>query len=273
VIRVPWAMPLGIAYREWLLELAKAEAEAGCPRLFAMKSDNAMYFADLTKDWSGPQRRDLLCARVKWLFNKNYGYAQSELTDAERTTDSHWDYPFFGRNLGLGAFRSPGKAAVEIARPSGRQTVVDADKVEAVRRLDRLELGEFKIDRKRLRQAIKDAMRPAFGVPEAVGAGWRYRAVVAGLEVATNLDFRGRAPSQFRYSQWIHLQNGQKREWLLDHGGISTLLGWPQTEWRYLTDADIPSAAELLVRLCTEFVEGVSGMWERSGLGAETSPG
>ena len=102
MIRVPWAQPLGEVYRDWLLDLASEEAEAGCPRLFRMKSDNAMYFADLTRDWSLQQRGELLRARVKWLFNKNYGHSQSELTESERVAGSHWDYPFYGRKLGMG---------------------------------------------------------------------------------------------------------------------------------------------------------------------------
>jgi hypothetical protein len=259
--------------RDWLLELARKDAEEGCPRVSRLKSDNAMYFMDLTKDWSVQQRGDLLCARVRWLFNKNYGHSQSELTEAERAAESHWDYPFFGRNLGTGPYRSPGKPGVEIARPSGRRTVVDADKAESVHRLDRMELGEFKIDKKRLKGAVKTAMLPAFGTPKVAGPLWQYITNVDGLTVSTRLDFGGRQPSQLRYHQWIHSIKDGKRVWLLDHGGIGSLLGSPRTEWRYLTDADIPEAANLLVQVCKEFVEAVPGLWARSGLtGLEGEP-
>ncbi len=273
MIKVPWAQPLGYVYRDWLLEMAMKEAEEGCPRVFRMKSNNAMYFIDLTRDWSMPQRRELLCARVKWLFNKNYGYAQSALTETERTADNYWDYPFYGRDLGLGPYRSPGKAGVEIDRPSGKRIIVDADKVEAVRRLDRMDLGEFKIDKKQLKSAVKDAMLPVLGTPQIMGPLWQYTTTVNGLIVSTRLDFGGRQPSQLRYHQWIHCISDGKRVWLLDHAGIGALLGSPDTEWRYLTDADIPEAANLLIQVCREFIEAVPGMWARSGLtGAEGAP-
>ena len=87
------------------------------------------------------------------------------------------------------------------------------------------------------------------------------------------LNFGGRAPSQSVHFQtgreraWP--QSGPDRVWLFVHGGISTLLGWPQTEWCYLTNDDIPEAAALLARLCKEFIDAVPGLWESSGLGRE----
>jgi hypothetical protein len=144
---------------------------------------------------------------------------------------------------------------------------VDADKVESVRRLDRMELGEFKISRTVLKGAVKGAMLPAFGAPKIAGPLWQYSTSVDGLTISTRLDFGGRQPSQLRYHQWIHCIKDGMRVWLLDHGGIGALLGSPRTEWCYLTDGEVPEAAELLVRLCKEFVDAVPGMWERSGLG------
>ncbi|MGH7438589.1 MAG: hypothetical protein ACRENE_23115 [Polyangiaceae bacterium] len=267
-------MPLGIAYREWLLELARAEVDAGCPRLFAMKSENATYFADLAEDWGVERRQHFLCARIKWLCTGNYGYPPMPVTEEEKAADAIWDYPWFGRNHGLGPYRSPGRAGAEFTWVGGRKSVVDADKVRALNRFVQREFGAFKIDRKLLRIALKEAMKPAFGAPVISGTGWSYVSRVAGLRVTTNLDFGGQKPSQLRYSQWVHLPKVTERDvGLLEHGGIGALLGWPQTEWCYVTNADIPAAAELLVRLCTEFVEAVPGMWERSGLGAEGGVG
>ena len=260
-------MPLGIAYREWLLDLARVEAGAGCPRLFAMKSEIATYFADIAEDWSPERRHHFLRARIKWLCTDNYGYPAIPVSDGEKAADATWDYPWFGRDHGLGPYRSPGRPGAEFTWVGGKKTVVDADKVRALQRYVGRESGAFKIDRKLLRGAIKEAMKSSFGAPVVSGTGWQYATQVAGLVVLTNLDFGGRAPSQLRYSQWVQRPKVTERNVpLLEHGGVDTLLGWPQTEWCYLTDTDIPEAADLLVRLCGEFIEAVPGMWERSGL-------
>jgi hypothetical protein len=44
------------ACREWLLALARVEADEGCPRLFGMKSEIAMYFVDVTAAWNAERR-------------------------------------------------------------------------------------------------------------------------------------------------------------------------------------------------------------------------
>ncbi len=268
MIRVPWAMPLGIACRDWIFSLARAEADKGCPRLFGMKSDMMMYFADITENWEPEQRYQLMCACVKRLFDNNYGYPPIPWTEEEKATWARWDYPWFGRDYGLGAYRSPGRPGADFTWIGGKKSIVDADKVRSLHRWLRRECGEVRVDKKLLRSAIKEAMKPTLGSPVINGTGWSYISQVAGLRVTTNLDFGGRKPSQLRYSQWIHQPKVTERNvWLLEHAGISALLGWPQTEWNYLTDADIPEAAELLARLCKEFVDAVPGIWEKSGLG------
>ena len=267
-------MPLGLAYREWLLGLARVEADEGCPRLFGLKGDMEMYFADITEDWSPERRYHLICARTKWLFTGNYGYPPIPVTEEEKAVDAVWDYPWFGRSHGLGPYRSPGRPGAEFTWVGGKKSIVDADKVRALQRWVRRECGEVRVDKKLLRSAIKTAMKPSFGVPVISGTGWSYSSQVAGLRVTTSLDFGGRKPSQLRYSHWIHQPKVTERDvCLMDCGGISALLGWPQTEWNYLTDADIPATAYLLVRLCKEFVDAVPDMWKRSGLGPESGLG
>src|SRR5262249_7873827 len=91
-----------------------------------MKSDIAMYFADLTVDWSHERRYHLMCARVKRLCTNNYGYPPVPVTDEEKAADASWDHPFVGRDLGLGPFRSPGKPSVEIRWVSGKNAALPA---------------------------------------------------------------------------------------------------------------------------------------------------
>ena len=273
--RAAWARSLGEACREWLIRLARIEADGGCPRLLGLKSDSATYFADITENWDAERRYHLMCARIKWLFTGNYGYAPIPVTEEEKAAEAVWDYPDFKRGHGpLGPYRSAGKPGVEFTWLGGKKSIVDADKVPAINRFVQLECGAFKTDRKLLRSAIKEAMKPTFGSPVVSGTGWSYSMQIAGLRVMTSLDFGGRKPSQLRYSQSIHQPKVTERDvCLLSHGGISALLGQPQTEWCYLTDADIPAAADLLVRLCKEFVDAVPDMWKRSRLGPESGLG
>jgi len=268
-------MPLGLACRDWLLGLARVEADSGCPRLFAMKSEIAMYFADTVAHWGTERRYHLMCACIKRLFDNNYGFPSLPWTEEESAAWADWDYPFMGRDLGLGAFRSPGKPGAELVwATSGKKRIIDADKVPAVLRWEHLEFGGgFKINKRLLKTTLKQTLHATLGAPEVVGSLWRYRTTAPGLPglmITTNLDFGGRHPSQLRYSQWLHQIRGQDAapRWLLDHGGISALLGWPQTEWCYLTDADVPAAARLLAELSKEFVDAVPGMWRLSGLHA-----
>jgi hypothetical protein len=263
-------MSLGLACRDWLLNLARIEAESGCPRLFGMKSEIATYFADISADWEPEQRYHLMSACVKRLFDNNYGFAPIPWTEEEKAAWAFWDYPY------LGHWRTPGKPHVEITWAStGNRTVIDANKVNAAYRYEEFEFGKSKLNKKLLKSTVREFMQRTFGAPEEFGPLWRYRSHAPGLIITTNLDFGGRHPSQLRYSQWIHQieSHGVEPCWVLDHGGISALLGWPQTEWCYLKDADIPAAADLLVRLCKEFVDAVPGMWERSGLSWEIPAG
>jgi hypothetical protein len=260
-------MPLGVAYRDWLLSLTRMEADTGCPRLFGLKSQIAMYFADIARDMPTEQRFNLMSAGVKILCQQNYGYPAVPLTDQERAAWAVFDYPLLGR------FRTASKPAAEITwATSGRRQVVDADKAAAVLRWEQLEFGgAFKVDKTLLKTTIKGSMRPTFGVPQMVGPTWQYKTFVPGLMITTNLDFGGRRPSQLRYDQCVSIMSETGALQLLDHGGVSALLGWPQTEWSYLTDADAPAAAALLARLCTEFVEAVPTMFERSGLASKSA--
>jgi hypothetical protein len=254
-------MPLAVAYRDWLLRLARIEADSGCPRLFGMKSDIAMYFADIVADWESERRYHLMCACVKRLCDNNYGFPPVPWTEEEKTAWASWDYPYSLR------WRSPGKPHVEITwATSGNRMVIDADKVNAAYRWEQAEFGGVKLNKKLLKTTVREFMQQAFGAPEVGGPHWQYTSRAPGLMITTNLDFGGRRPSQLRYSQWVFQMIGERAVHLLDTGGISALLRWPQSEWCYLTDADVPAAADLLVRLCTEFVEAVPGMFQRAQL-------
>jgi hypothetical protein len=250
--------PIGLAYRDWLLRLAHLEASEGCPRLFAMKSDVAMYFADTVAKWGSIDRYALMCACIKNLFEGNYGYPTTRWSDAERAAFSEWDFPYFGH------WRTPGKAHVEITwASSGSRSVVDANKVKAAHRRDRAEHGP-KVNGELLRAAIRDVMTDCYGVPHIVGPLWSFTRLANGLTIKTHLDFGVRRPGQFRYWQSVSEAHGDRGRILLPSAGICSLLGWPRSEWCFLTDADVPMAAALLFRLCNEFVDALPWIVEHS---------
>ena len=251
---------LGLAYRDWLLTLARSEADNGCVRLFGMKSDIAMYFADIARNWTPDRCYQLMCAGTKLLCERNYGWPPIALTDDEQQAWKSFDYPYKAR------WRSPEKPGAEITwATSGRRATIDADKVGAAHRWERAMLGKYLIDKKRLKNIIREVMRPIFGAPdEGIGAIWQYTIRLNDMKITTSVDFGGRRPSQVRYGHYVVQTKDQHSVEILRSGGISALLGWPQTEWSYITEADMPAAAELLARLCREFAEAVPWMAERS---------
>jgi hypothetical protein len=251
------------------LGLARVEAEAGCPRLFALKSKIAMYFADVTADWDAARRYHLMCERVKWLYASNYGLPPLPLTEEERMAGRQWDYPWFGLKP---TRHTPGKPGAEFTWAGGKKEIVDAEKVGYLQRYVRSELGELKVDKRLLRKTIKEAMTLRFGKPIAGTDNWKHEVQSSGLNITTALDYGGRRPSQIQYRQAVELTRGGRQVWLLDHGGVDALIGWPQTIWCYLTNEDIPAAAGLLARVCAEFVDAVPMMWERSGLADRSLP-
>ncbi len=245
--------PLGIAYRDWLLSLARAEADRGCPRLFAIKSDIAMYFVDTVEEWTADQRYSLMCACIKRLFEGNYGYPPLPVTAAESNAIGQWDYPYFGH------WCTPGKPKVEIVWAStGARGVVDANKVRAALRWDEVAHTRPKLSVKLLKASVRGAMLAKWGKPEVVGPLWKFSRELDDVIVVTHVDFGVRRPDQFEYSQTAWDASGTRK--LVKSGGISELLGWPQTRWYYLRESDIPAAADLLVDLCNEFAEAVPRM-------------
>ena len=238
-----WATPLGPVYREWLLGLARQEADAGCPRLLAMKSEAAMYFADLTETWDAERRYDLICARIKWLFTGNFGYPPVPVTERETAASARWQ-PW-----------TPWR----FSRTTVPWDPAAAETNRAEERYAQEQRGAYKINKPLLKRRLNRAMQDRFGKSRG---GYYYVTQVGNLQVATSLDF-GVSFGQFEYMQSIQTRQLDTLMW---HGGILALLGSAQTRWGRLTNEDIPATVELLVRLCGEFVDAVPGMWERSGL-------
>jgi len=108
--------------------------------------------------------------------------ARSELSEEEKAALARWDHPFWYTNQGgLGPFRTPGKATTEVVRANGKKFVVDVEKVEALFRHDRGDVGGYKIDKKMLKGAVRSAMAPLFGKPAVSGPLWEFRTAVGSL--------------------------------------------------------------------------------------------
>ena len=238
-----WAIPLRLAHREWLLSLARQEADAGCPRLLAMKSEAAMYFADLTATWDAERRYNLMCARIKWLFTGNYGLPPVPVTEGETAASARWQ-PW-----------TPWR----FSRTTAPWDPTAVETIRAEERYAQEQRGAYKINKPLLKRRLNRAMQDRFGKSSG---GFYYVTRVGHLQVASALDF-GVSFGQFEYSQSIQTW---QLDTLLRHGGILSLLGAAQTRWGRLTNDDIPATVDLVVRLCAEFVDAVPGMWERSGL-------
>jgi hypothetical protein len=245
-----WVMPLRFAYRDWLFNLARQEAESGCPRLRATKSEMAMYFTDLTERWGAEARYNLMCARIKWLFARNYGYPPIPVTEQETAAEAQW---------------TPWSQAV--SRSTRPWNPSAAEIRRAVERHKEEERGAYNIDKPALKKALSRSMTARFGKGSGIGAAW-YTTQIGDLTVTTQLDFSVRR-DQFEYLQHVKTR---KQDLVLRHGGVLTLLGWPQTRWGRLTNDDIPATAELVPRLCAEFIDAVPEMWDRSGLANKPPP-
>jgi hypothetical protein len=75
---------IAAAYQEYLLALARKEADSGCERLFAFKGELPMYFAEVTASWSADDRYRLMCARIKRRLGHNGGAPRLVLARIEK---------------------------------------------------------------------------------------------------------------------------------------------------------------------------------------------
>jgi hypothetical protein len=262
VIAALSSVALRVVYRDWLFEWANREAREGFSRLLAMKSDKATYFSEATAKWSIEDRHRLVRACIKRMFASNHEMPPLPLDEAELAARAAFDYPYTQH------LRSPDKPGVEFVwKVTGVHQIIDADKMAAATRHQRAGLGEYKLNREALKKSVSEALSAEFGEPRNEGGGnWSYSVCIDDSVVATNVDFGARRPTQVRYGHQIRSSQlgGRPGGVLLWAGGICNLLGQSQSEWRYLTDEDVPAAAELLRRVSKEFVEGVPWMLERA---------
>ena len=128
--------------------------------------------------------------------------------------------------------------------------------------LSRYQNGEFKIDRRELRLKLKAELKAQLGPSRASGTSeYRFRTWMNGVTVRTHLDTGG-STRQFSCSHAI--SSGQQEYWGNDqttiHDGMSMVeaLGvFPSTEWRYISQEEVPIAVESAKMLCAHFLKAV----------------
>src|SRR5262249_16798838 len=154
---------------EYLLSLARQEADADCERLFAFKGELPMYFADVTATWQKNDRYRLMCALIKHRLSQDVGTEESLLTQEETVARALFDWPITTN------WRTPGKmGVVHIGAITGKAWELDAEKLELVRRGEKSLLGQYKLDRNGLKREIRAAMKPVFGEPQKSAGIWKY---------------------------------------------------------------------------------------------------
>ncbi len=215
------------AYQRWLLNDAHKEASTDCRRLRGILDAGPMFFVDLTKDWSNEERLTLMRACIK--RRGTFRVAPEPLTSDESQKLQKFDSP--GLWSRWGEMRT------------------------------RLVNGEFKVDKRTLRDAVRARLRPLLGRDYAKGC-LRYVTHVRDVTVYTDVTVGGRGTTQLQYEQMIVAGRVDEHVGIASDDmvvrGVSfaAIISRP-TQWTYMTDLDVPQAVELLARLCMEFIDGV----------------
>ena len=224
------------SYREWLLELAGREAE-DCRRLRGVLSERPQVFAEATRAWQPARRRALLLALTKTC---KLGIDPLPPTAEELNELGKWSWSPSERNV------AHMRAALLVG----------------------ISRGEFRVNRRELRKVLRRVLGAALGPPSKRPGEMCFVSKLDGVTVNTFVDTGGWW--QLRY--WHTVARGAFDEpvplvneaILLSHAGISHLVGENMSHWDAMTDADIGRVAEHLAGLCTEFVEAVPEIVQRT---------
>ena len=127
--------------------------------------------------------------------------------------------------------------------------------------------GEFKIDRSLLRRQLKSILTEPLGPSRVFEANeYRFRTLLNGVTIRTHLDTGG-ATRQFSYSHTLLM--GQQEYWgdqaatIREAVSMVAVLGvFPTTEWQFMTQDEIPLAAESMKMFCEHFLKAVPSLTE-----------
>lgn len=113
------------------------------------------------------------------------------------------------------------------------------------------------LDKKLLRRKVKEACSPYLGkLVRNSSSVLYYETCIQDFMVFTEIDFGGW--TQLRYSHSVQYDDGssQMRQRVIMTDFLRWL-GLGETAWEFMTDEDIPTAANVLGELCSNFMEGI----------------
>src|SRR5205823_2379020 len=121
--------------------------------------------------------------------------------------------------------------------------------------------SRFKMERRKLRAALQKTLTNVFinsTVQNEPGIGPIYFTSVKCFTLQTWIDVGG-SHHQLSYD---HKLCAKSDEWLIESTDMLTWLGIGRTYWSYLTDDDVPIVVESIGKMCSLFVNAVSGLVE-----------
>jgi len=221
---------------------AAKEVEEDFPRLRAIHDDLPLKLLGVIEGWSKADQLSMLNAQIKSHMNPRPGDPNAplfHLTERESWAFEQLDYI--------------------VAMPPVMKEI-------AARRAR----GDFCLPKGVLKRAAKAKLGALLGrTSRDAGGEVRYVTHIAGVTVYTDVDFGSRS-CQMRYEQNILPGTYDEKIglasklFLLRAVSIMDLAGAGLTRWSFLTPEAIPGAADLLGRVCIEFIEAVPRILEEA---------
>jgi hypothetical protein len=254
---MPGQAAMQSAYREWLLNEARAEVASGCATVFSIRGTLFSHFRNVVRGWPPEMVLHLMHARIKRL--NWFLLSPLELTEQECAVVDRFSWP-------VHTYSTPGRPQVLIRYPHGLVSV-DEDLRELVELRDRVHLKQFKVNRAELKKKVLGALRPLLGKPANMNGQHLFLTSMCGFTVETCIDVIRPALGQLEYSHsvyWGDVDLGTRQDTIsLSQIGVSNLLGTAGiTTWDHLTDPDIDAAADSLARVVGNFVRAFPGIVE-----------
>jgi hypothetical protein len=159
---------------------------------------------------------------------------------------------------------TPGRPQVMFEYP-GNPQAIDADKRQLEELTLRIALGQFRVDKSRLKGEIRRAMKPLLGVAHEAGGYAVYTSYAGDCTIETVIWFSPGGVGQCAYWHRIHAgkvepESSKPMGSELLKCSITDLLGVAVTQWDCLTDADAPNTAQLIADATAEFLSAAPGI-------------
>ena len=233
-----------VNFYRWALKDAEREFAGGFPFLRRIKYTAVADYLEFVKKLSGSDKRPFRVGMVKRCHSQGVFLAGDSPTAAEETLTEQYLNRNKVKDPLLGSVLVLSHAEEKRAREAAAGT------------------KRYRIDRQKLRAALKEKLAPILGDSTEHFGGtilWKYSTVVGQWTVETWID-TGTRLTQFSYSHTVSLRPQVR---LIEGTSILAWLGIHPTNWDLLTNKDIPSAAELVADLSAHFIGAVSKIQQR----------